>query len=130
MIVRRLEELIGTERDVRAPTFHSRRLALAADGMGFSLHDTILHAGTATKIWYKHHVEAVYCIEGEGEIELVDDGRRWEIRPGTLYLLDGHEKHWLRAHSQLRMICVFRPPLTGDEVHDEEGTYPLLAPPE
>jgi L-ectoine synthase len=24
------------------------------------------------------------------------------------------------------MICVFNPPLTGREVHDEEGVYPLL----
>jgi L-ectoine synthase len=42
------------------------------------------------------------------------------------YTLDGHEKHWLRAHTDLRMICVFNPPLVGAEVHDEEGVYPLL----
>lgn len=126
MIVRQLDEILGTEADVRGPTFASRRLLLAADGMGFSLHDTVLEAGSETYIWYANHVEAVYWIEGEGEIELADSGERWPIRPGTMYALDGHEKHWLRAFTDIRAVCVFRPALTGAEVHDEDGTYPLL----
>ena len=127
MIVRHLDDIRGTERDVEAPTFYSRRFLLRRDGMGFSFHDTVLDAGTETLIWYVHHLEAVYCIEGEGELELVETGERHAIRPGTFYALDGHEKHWLRAHKALRMICVFNPPLTGAETHDEEGTYPLIA---
>jgi len=130
VIVRRLEDLIGTDRDVRAATFHSRRLLLAKDRMGFSFHDTVLHAGTTTLIWYKHHLEAVYCVEGEGELEVLPDGPTYAIRPGTMYALDGHEKHHLRADKDLRMICVFTPPLTGSEVHDEEGTYPIVTQPQ
>ena len=126
MIVRRLEEIIDTDRDVAAPTFRSRRFLLAKDGMGFSFHDTVLFAGTKTHIWYKHHLEAVYCIEGEGELEEIVSGKVHQIRPGTAYGLDGHEEHWLTARTDLRMVCVFSPPLTGNEVHDEEGTYPLL----
>lgn len=126
MIVRQLEDIVGTDRDVRGPTFHSRRLLLKKDGMGFSLHDTVLHAGTDTYIWYANHVEAVYCVEGEGEIELVDSGEIFQIRPGMMYALDGHEKHHLRAITDLRVVCVFNPALTGEEVHDEHGTYPLL----
>jgi L-ectoine synthase len=26
----------------------------------------------------------------------------------------------------MRLICVFNPALVGDEVHDEDGSYPLL----
>lgn len=126
MIVRQLEDILGTDRDVRGPTFHSRRLLLNKDGMGFSLHDTVLRAGTETYIWYANHVEAVYCVDGEGEIELVDTGEVFQIRPGTMYALDGHEKHHLRANSDLRVVCVFNPALTGNELHDEHGTYPLL----
>jgi len=125
MIVRRIDEIRGTDRDIRGPTFDSRRLLLRRDGMGFSFHDTLIDAGTETLIWYVHHLEAVYCIEGEGEIEL-DDGRRFDIRAGTLYGLDGHEKHMLRARTQMRMICVFNPPLNGNEVHDKDGVYPLI----
>jgi len=126
VIVRRLEELEGGERDVRAPTFHSRRFLLSEDGCGFSFHDTVLHAGSETYIWYKHHLEAVYCVGGEGELEDLDNGEVHPIRPGTFYALTGHERHYLRATSDLRMMCVFSPALTGREVHDEEGVYPLL----
>jgi L-ectoine synthase len=26
----------------------------------------------------------------------------------------------------MRVLCVFNPPVTGQEVHDEHGVYPLL----
>ncbi|BFH16623.1 ectoine synthase [Paenibacillus melissococcoides] len=125
MIVKQLSDILGTEQDVKAETWNSRRLLLKKDGVGFSLHDTLIKAGTETEIWYKHHVEAVYCIEGEGEIEVVESGAVYPIQPGTLYVLDGHEKHLLRGKSQMRMLCVFNPPCTGNEVHDAEGAYPL-----
>jgi L-ectoine synthase len=128
MIVRHLEDVVGTGREVSAPTFKSRRLLLREDGMGFSFHDTVLHAGSVTHIWYRNHLEAVYCIGGEGEVELEETGEIFPIRPGTLYALDGHEKHFLRAKTDLHMMCVFTPPLTGAEVHDADGTYPLLEP--
>lgn len=128
MIVKHLNDLVGTDREVKAPTFASRRFLLAEEGMGFSFHDTILFAGTETEIWYHNHLESVYCIAGRGELEVVETGVVYPIRPGTFYALDGHEKHFLRAHEDLRMMCVFTPPLTGREVHDENGTYPLLQP--
>jgi L-ectoine synthase len=126
VIVRTLSDIDGTDRAVEGPTFVSRRLLLADDGVGFSFHDTVLYAGTTTNMWYANHVEAVYCIEGEGELEDLTDGAIYEIAPGTLYTLDGHEKHVLRATTDLRMMCVFTPALTGQELHDENGTYPLL----
>jgi L-ectoine synthase len=130
MIVRSLDELIDSDRDVRGETFHSRRLLLRSDRMGFSVHDTILHAGSETRMWYRNHVEAVYCIAGEGELEDLTDGARYPIRAGTMYALDGNERHVLRAATELRMICVFNPPLTGEEIHDEDGAYPVIDAPE
>ena len=124
MIVRTLEEVMGTARDISAETWNSRRLILAKDGMGFSLHDTVIHPGTETEMCYENHLEAVYCIAGEGEVQVLPDGPVYAIGPGTLYALDGHERHVLRAKSPLRMVCVFTPPLTGQEVHDENGAYP------
>ncbi len=126
MIVRTLADIEGTERAVEGPTFVSRRFLLADDGVGFSFHDTVLYAGTTTNMWYANHVEAVYCIEGTGELEDLVNEKTYQIAPGTLYTLNGHEKHVLRAHEDLRMMCVFTPPLTGQELHDENGTYPLL----
>ncbi|NVK17488.1 MAG: ectoine synthase [Methylocystaceae bacterium] len=128
MIVRNIEDIIGTEREVKAETgtWTSRRLLLRKDDMGFSFHETIIHAGTETLIWYKNHLEAVYCVGGEGEIEDLTNGKTHPIKDGTMYALNGHEKHYLRAKSDLRMICVFTPPLTGKEDHDADGVYPLM----
>ena len=127
MIIRRLKEIIGTEREVKAPNgnWTSRRLALKDDHMGFSFHDTLMHAGTETYIWYKHHLEAVYCIAGNGEIENLETGEIHPISEGTVYLLNQHEKHYLRAFDTMRTICVFNPSLVGSEVHTEEGFYSI-----
>jgi L-ectoine synthase len=127
MIVRSIEELDGTDRDVEHSNWRSRRLILARDGVGFSLHETVMHAGTEATMWYANHVEAVYCIAGEAELTDHETGRTYRIVPGTMYLLDGHERHTVRVASDLRTVCVFNPPVTGREVHDERGVYPLLA---
>lgn len=126
MIVRTLDEIIGTENEVKADNWVSRRLLLKDDNMGFSYHDTIIYAGTETHIWYKNHLEAVYCVGGEGEIETVSDGKVYPIKDGTMYALDKHDEHYLRATKDMRMICVFNPPLTGRETHDKDGVYPLV----
>lgn len=126
MQVRTLDSVAGTDRAVEGPTFVSRRLLLAKDNMGFSMHDTVLYAGTVTTMWYKNHLEAVYCIEGEGKLEDRESGEVHSIGPGTLYALDKHDRHILTATTDLRMICVFNPPLVGSELHDEDGSYPDL----
>lgn len=126
MIVRQLADILGTDRDVKGETWTSRRIMLADDKVGFSVHDTIMKAGTETTMWYKNHVEAVYVIEGEGELEDLVNGKTHHLSPGTLYLLNGHERHTVRPKTDVRMVCVFNPPVTGKETHDEDGAYPLL----
>ncbi|PVZ05766.1 ectoine synthase [Actinomycetospora cinnamomea] len=126
MIVRTLEEISGGERDVRTPTWRSRRLVLAREGVGFSMHETVLAAGSVNDFWYAHHVEAVFVVSGEGEVDDLDTGTTHPLGPGSLYLLDGHEHHRLRPRTEMTTVCVFNPPLTGREVHDEDGVYPLL----
>ncbi|MEW4565619.1 ectoine synthase [Bremerella sp. T1] len=124
MLVRSLDEIKGTDRDVEGGNWNSRRLLLAGDKMGFSLHDTILREGTTTPIHYQNHLEAVYCIEGHATVELVPSGEKFEIKPGTVYALDKNDKHLLTAHVDTRMVCVFNPAVVGNEVHDENGVYP------
>ena len=69
----------------------------------------------------------MYCIEGEGQITDLASGETHDIRPGTIYALNKHDRHVLRANkgTHMRMVCVFNPPLTGREVHDESGAYSL-----
>ncbi|WP_225643773.1 ectoine synthase [Streptomyces werraensis] len=129
MIIRCLKEIEDTDRHVRARsgTWESKRLVLAREQAGFSLHETTLYAGTQTTMWYAHHVEAVLCVEGEAELTDEETGEKHWFTPGTLYLLDGHERHTLRPKTDFRCVCVFNPPLTGREDHDVDGAYP---PPE
>ena len=127
MLVRTLDETRGTDREVSAENGNwvSTRLLLKNENMGFSFHETIIFANTETLIWYKNHLEAVYCIEGEGEVETLDDGKIYPITPGTLYALDNNDKHYLRAFKELRLMCVFNPALAGREVHLPDGSYPV-----
>lgn len=126
MIVRRVKDLHGGSREVKSTTWVSRRLLLKGDGMGFSLHDTVILAGTTTQMCYRQHLEAVYCVGGRGTIEVLATGETFDIEDGTMYALDGHEEHILRAETEMRMVCVFNPPLVGPEVHDPSGAYPLI----
>jgi L-ectoine synthase len=116
MITRKLSEITNTERDVAWGNGRSRRFLLAEDGMGFSLTDTIVDAGTESLLEYKRHLEACYCVEGEGEVEDLA-GNVLPIVPGTMYALDKNDCHYLRAKTTLRLICVFSPALTGTERH-------------
>lgn len=127
MIVRNLSEAEKTQRRVVTPNWESTRLLLKSDGMGFSMHVTTIYPGTVTPMWYQNHLEAVLCIEGEGELESTGEQKVYPIRPGTLYALDRHDKHVLHAKTRMRMVCVFNPPLLGKEVHDENGAYPITA---
>lgn len=125
MIVVKLHEL-PPDRVVNGETWQSRRLLLKRAGMGFSLHDTIIHAGTETHMHYANHLEAVYCIEGSGTVEVVETGDVFEIEANTVYALNLHDKHILRARTEMRMVCVFNPPIVGTETHDADGVYPLV----
>src|SRR5690554_4264363 len=127
MIVRTLEECRKTERRVLAENgnWESVRLSLADDNMGFSFHITTIYAGTETHIWYKNHLETVYCISGNGEVETLKDGKVYKIEPGTVYILDQNDEHLLRGGTEaMRMARVLNPPLTAREARDENGVYP------
>jgi L-ectoine synthase len=126
MIVRDINDIDGTQDDVVTDTWRSKRIILKKDGMGYSVHETTIYAGTETHIWYQNHLESVFCIQGEGEVETISDGKIYPIRPGVLYALNEHDNHYLRAKTEMKMICVFNPPLTGREVHDEDGVYPIV----
>ncbi len=132
MIVKHLDELIGTDADVDTEGWNSRRFILRDDNMGYSVNDTIIKPGAVLEMEYRNHLETVYCIEGEGEIEDLATGQVHAIRPGTLYALNKHDRHVLRANkgTHMRMVCVFNPPLTGREVHDATGAYALPEAPQ
>jgi len=124
MKVVRIKDLEGTEREVASPAgWTSVRFLLKEDGMGFSFHETTFPAGLEFDMWYKHHVEAVYCYKGRGVLTNRDTGESFDIEPGTLYALDKHDRHTLKAIEELKLVCAFNPPVTGREIHDTDGAY-------
>ena len=129
MIVRTLDQAAADGRKIISPdgNWDSTRLLLKDDNMGFSFHITTIYKGADFQMHYQNHLESVYCISGEGEVETLADGKKYPIQPGTVYILDKHDKHCLRAFSEMKMACVFNPPLNGKEVHNAEGAYELDA---
>ena len=128
MIVRTTEEITGTDRDVSDCSWRSKRIVLAGDGVGFSFHETTINSDSICEFHYRHHVEAVWVVEGTGTLTNLETGEQHRLSAGTMYLLDGHERHRIACHEQLRMFCVFNPPVSGQEVHDETGAYPPPQP--
>ena len=122
MIVRTLDEITGTDLDVRGHGWRARRLFVRDDGIGFSLSETTVDRGAEMQLWYKHHDEACFVIEGEAEITERDTGTVHRIGPGSAYAPQ-HDRHTIRVLSQLRLVCVFNPALTGLETHDADGSY-------
>ena len=126
MIVRTIDEITDTDADIKSENWRSKRIVLAKEGVGFSVHETTLYAGTVNQFWYANHIEAVFIVEGEGEITDLATGETHQLAPGSLYLLNNHDKHEVRPRTEMRTVCVFNPPITGREIHDQDGVYPLV----
>ena len=125
MIVRDFNEIIENERDrvVSDAQWSSVRMLLADDRMGFSFHITFLEPGSEHTFEYKIHFESVYGMQVSGWTAEIAPGETHPIKPGVMYALDKHDRHILRADEELVMACCFNPPVTGTEVHREDGSY-------
>lgn len=117
MIVRDIRSLDETGFVVDWGNGISHRFLTERDAMGYTLTETHINPGSDSILEYKNHLEACYCVEGEGEVEDFATGEIHSIVPGTMYALNKHDKHALRAKSMMRLICVFNPPLKGPESH-------------
>jgi len=122
----RTSDIVGTVRDVACPRggFNSLRLLTKKDGAGFGLHVTTVPAGRPQRWQYKNHIEACYCVSGQGQVLDENTGVSHTVEPGTCYFLDNHDPHVFTAFSTCVLVCVFSPPVVGAEVHDADGSYP------
>ena len=124
MFVRTVDELAGNGRRlvVAGGSATAIRMLLREDGVGFSLSDVSLAAGSRNILWYKHHWEANYVLAGTGEVSDLGSGETWSMEPGMLYCVGPEDRHAMHALSELHLLSVFCPALTGDEQHDCDGT--------
>lgn len=119
MFVRSLIEVETTDKFVDWGNGTSHRLLTHDDRMGFTVCHTVVRAGTVSELHYRNHLEACYCIDGEGEVEDMD-GKVYPIRKGDIYVLDKNDRHFLRGgrDADLILVSVFNPPLKGTERHN------------
>lgn len=98
----------------------SHRLLVQSDQMGFTICHTLVRAGTKSRLEYRRHLEACYCLSGSGRVEAADGSFGHDLRPGVLYALNEHDAHFLIAapDCDLELVSVFNPPLRGDEQHN------------
>lgn len=123
MKIKRINQLLGTEREVHGGGFISVRAILASDGMGFSVHKTIIPTGGPYHWHYTKHLEACYCIKGTGVLTNLETGEKHMISTDVIYVLDNHDDHTFEALSDVVLISVFNPPVKGSEIHKEDGSY-------
>ncbi len=119
MFIRSLKDVEATENYVDWGNGTSHRMLTKSDNMGFTVCHTIVRAGTESELQYRNHLEACYCIGGEGEVEDMD-GNVYPIRKGDIYVLDQHDRHFLRGgqNTDLVLVSVFNPALEGTETHN------------
>ncbi|MBT6512201.1 MAG: ectoine synthase [Alphaproteobacteria bacterium] len=104
------------------------RLLLAGDGLGFSVSVVTAPVSGPHRLFYKHHWEASYMLEGRALLEDEDTGDRWELGPGDMYIVGPNDRHLVTDLTPCRALGVFNPPVIGHENHDDEGTYPPGGP--
>ena len=122
MFVRSLNDVEKTDYFVDWGNGTSHRMLTEADGMGFTVCHTVVKKGSESLLEYRNHLEACYCIGGEGEVEDMN-GNVYPIKVGDIYVLNQHVKHYLRGgkDTDLILVSVFNPPLKGTERHNLKG---------
>ena len=126
MFVKRLADtqVVG----IRGGTAKAYRYITQDDGCGFTISTPRSQPGLNSNLWYKNHVEANYILEGEGAVEDLTTGEKWDLAPGTMYFVGPKDRHRLSSSTDFYLVSVFNPPLVGDETHDDEGAYPPTGP--
>ena len=112
------KDITGTEHDVNWGNGTSRRMIVESDGMGYSVHYTVMYRGTSSRLEYKNHLESCYVLSGTGTIEA--DGKVHKLQPGDMYVLDQHDRHLVSADTEQDMVIlsIFNPACKGTETHN------------
>jgi L-ectoine synthase len=118
MFISSITDVIGTDREVQGDGWTSRRVILAGEGMGYSVHETTVDAGSRLHLAYEHHRETVYCLEGRGTLLEVASAEAVALTPGSVYSAGMREEHILTCDTEMTFLCIFTPGLEGNEEAD------------
>lgn len=104
------------------------RMLTKADDIGFGFSDVHLDAGGEAILWYKHHWEANHVISGNGAVTDLASGETWRLEPSVSYTVGPKDRHRLRANTDLHLLSIFCPSLTGNERHNADGALAASGP--
>jgi len=131
MRVIRPSDIAGTHRDrmVGDGSAHAMCYLAEEDGCGFSLSTlTIDGDSTGFPLHYRNHVEVNLVLAGAGHIENLETGERWDVAPGTVYVVGPADRHTVEMAGPVDVISLFNPPILGREHHQDFGGYPPSGP--
>ena len=130
MFVRTAEDVRAAGREQVIDDGHAtvQHYVTQADGVGFSVHSVLLAAGSDLDLWYKHHWEANVVLKGSCDVTDRASGEVHSLGADDFYLVGPKDRHRFQARTDVHILSIFDPPITGTEVHDEEGTFPPTGP--
>jgi len=120
--------LKNTNRQIHCPNggFISTRIILASHNMGYTLTKTVIPKGDWQHWHYKKHLESCHCLSGIGILHDIKTNKKYNIYPDITYVLDKNDDHNFKAIEDVILLCVFNPPLKGNEVHLKDGSYSII----
>ncbi|MEM7563014.1 MAG: ectoine synthase [Pseudomonadota bacterium] len=113
----------GHMHEVAYGDMETVRLILAEDQAGFSVSEVSVTQPMDVVLQYKNHIEANIFLAGGGTVENLATGEIHEVHAGVTYVVFPDDRHRVKLSPGTRLICVFNPPLKGDENHNETGGY-------
>jgi quercetin dioxygenase-like cupin family protein len=130
MFVKRASEMRSAGRELVVANGCARtiRMLTQVDDLGFGFSDVHFAPGADTVLWYKHHWEANFVLDGTGEVTELTSKTSCKLEPALAYNVGPRDRHRLRAITDLRLVSIFCPAPRGDEQHDAEGTLPPSGP--
>ncbi len=125
MIIRNItqQKETGNVHEVAYGKMDTVRLLLAKDQAGVSVSDVTVTQPMDVVLQYKNHIEANIFLAGGGTVENLSTGELHEVHAGVTYVVFPDDRHRVKLSPGTRLICVFNPPLKGNENHNEEGGY-------
>lgn len=119
LLMKSLDEVIDSDRNVPFENGFSRRFLAAPDGYNISFHNTFCSTKFSKHLQYLNNKEVVYFIKGQGEYVWENGKRRHDFdsekHHGTMFLVANNAHEVKIGARDSIAICLFFPPLMGNE---------------
>lgn len=119
-VVRTLNEILGTERDVFWGNGRSRRLLIRKDGFDFAFCITLGHSNTDSPLQYKNHFESCYYVSGTGEYVWGTGSHPIDTSKdqSTVFIMNENDAHRMVVENESICLSIFTPAIEGHEAHN------------